>query len=191
MLFGKQKTDIGAIVEQLALLGMNLDGKSLFLDSEAISEDLVLDFVKTCETTEQAFRFAEDVLRFTNAYNAIAVLLNLKDKVLEGQILARLRDPTLFLKRYKPIVGASGERFHDILERGYGLFLDNLDLSERLIVIGANEVLASRFMNLLSNGRIGKEDDQRIWLTFSLGIYNHLQTLRQSVSRAKKKLRLK
>lgn len=190
MIFRKQKT-LGHIVEHLAYLGMNRDGRSLFLDSEEISRDLVLDFIKTCNMTEEAFRFSEDVLRFTSAYNAIAVLLSLKDKALEGRILAILRDPAFFLEHYNPSGGAFGKEFHDLLERGYRLFLDNVVLSERLIAIGANEILASRFMNLLSNSRIGKEDDTKIWLVFSLGIYNHFQTLRQAVARAKKKLALR
>jgi hypothetical protein len=180
-----------AIVGHFASLGMNKDGKSLFLDSEVISRDLVLEFIRACDMTEGAFRFSEDVLRFTNAYNALAVLLNLKDTLLEEHILARLKDPTLFLGLYKVPLDTSGETIDDIVERGFMLFLDNVALSERLIAIGANEILASRFMNLLSSGRIGKEDDTKIWLAFSLGIYNHLQVLRRAVAKSKKRLGLK
>jgi hypothetical protein len=191
MLFRKQKMDVGTIVEHLGSLGVNQDGESLFLDSDEISKDMVLDFVKECQRSEHAFRFAEDVLRFANAYNALSVLLKLKDGALEGQILARLKDPAFFLTRCKPNGQASRQELQESVEKGFALFIENLEISERLIVIGANEILASRFMNFVSNGRIGKEDDKRIWLAFSLGIYNHLQALRQAVARSKEKLRLK
>lgn len=191
MLFKKREKDVGTVVEHLASLGIDRDGEGLFLDSDEISKDMVLDFVKACQMSEHAFRFAEDVLRFANTYNALSVLLNLRDGALEGQILARLRDPAFFLERYKPNDQASRQELQEAVEKGFRLFMENLEISERLIVIGANEILASRFMNFVSGGRIGKEDDKRIWLAFSLVIYNHLQALRQAVARSKEKLGLK
>jgi hypothetical protein len=191
MLFKRQKPDIDAIVQYLAAQGFNKAGESLFLDSQEISRDLVLDFVKACKTTEHAFRFAEDVLRFANLYNALVVFLRLKDKALEEQILARLSDPALFLSLYEPKSNEPKTEHRSAVGKGFGLFLENLEISERLIMIGAHEILAARFMHFVSNGNIGKEDDTRIWLIFSLGIYNHLQTLPQTIARSKQKLRLK
>lgn len=191
MFFKRQTIDEDTVVEHLASLGINKKGESLFLDSEEISSDLVLEFLSKCTKTEKTFRFAENVLRFANVHNALSVLLNLRDKALETQILARLKDPTLFLRLYQVNADASPEALQGVVEQGYSLFIDNLEISERLIIIGANEILASRFMNFLSDGKIGREDDQRIWLTFALGIYNHLKTLPPAISKAKQKLRLK
>ena len=191
MFFKKRTVDEGAIVEHLASLGFNKKDKSLFLDSEDISKDLILDFLKRCEITEGAFSLGEKILRLANVHNALSVLLNLKDEILERQVLARLRDPAVFLKLYDLDTTDTQEAIRKKVERGYGLFIDNLEMSERLLVIGAHEILASRFMNFLSEGKIGKEDDQRIWLTFSLGIYNHLKTLPPAIAKAKQKLRLK
>ena len=191
MFFKRRTIDEDTIVEHLASLGINKKGQSLFLDSEEISRDLILDFLTNCTKTEKTFRFAENVLRLANAHNAISVLLNLKDNGLERHILARLRDPSLFLRRYGLDTKDSQKKIREEVERGYGLFIDNLEISERLIVIGAHEILASRFMNYLSDGKIGKEDDQKIWLAFALGIYNHLKTLPPAITKAKQKLRLK
>lgn len=190
MLFKRRKQDFPTVVHDLASLGVKRHNGSCFLGNEAISEDLVLDFLKACETTERAFRFAEKVLLFACAFNALAVLLQLKDKALEAKILSILRQPSFFLKLHGLQEDPSRETLTLAVEKGYGLFIDNLELSERLIVIGANEVLASRFMNFLSDGRIGKEDDNTIWLIFSLGIYNHMKPLPQAIAKAKRKLGL-
>ena len=191
MFFKKRKIDEVTVVEHLASLAMNKNGESLFLDSEEISGDLILAFLKICGKTEEIFRFAENILRFANVYNAVSVLLKLKDKGLEGRLLNMLRDPALFLKLHSANIHESQVDLQGMVVNGYGLFIDNLEISERLIVIGANEILASRFMNFLSDGVIGKEDDKTIWLAFSLGIYNHLTRLPQAIAKAKKKLGLK
>ena len=142
MFFRKQPKDIDTIVERLASMGIEKNGKSLFLDSEDISSDLVLDFVKKCGLTEYAFRLAEDVLRFSNVYNTLTVLLQLKDKTLEKQILAKLREPSLFLARYEPKPNFSREETLNHVAKGFGFFMDHLEFSERFLVIGANEILA-------------------------------------------------
>jgi hypothetical protein len=191
MLFKKRTADLDTMVDHLAALGMNTKGKSLFLDSDDISSDLVLEFVQRCEADEEAFRLAEDILRFSNVYNALTVLLKLKDKALEGRILARLRDPSIFLTRYEGTSRLPSEERRRRVEKGFGFFMDYLQITEKLIVIGAHEILASRFMGFLSEGKIGKEDDKRIWLTFSLGIYNHLITLPQAIVKSKQRLRLR
>ena len=194
MFFKKKKKDTATIVKHLSLLRVSRDGKSLFLENDAIETDAVLGFMEKCGISHHRFKMAEDILRFANAYNALVVLLRLKNNALEQEILENLRTPSVFLKnsgRHNAPDDSIVKENLAFIEKGFAMLMDNLSLSEREINVGANEMLAARFMNFLSEGRLGVEDDKPAWLAFGFAIYQDLNRLPQEIERAKRKLGLK
>jgi hypothetical protein len=194
MFFKKKKKDLGDIVKHLALLRMNYQGKSMFLENEEIETAAIEGFLKRCGKPAHYFKLAEDILRFANTYHALVVYLKLKDKVLEKEILENLRDAGVFTKNARLDMTSeenTRQRTREYVETGFSLLMDNLSLSEREITIGAHEILATRFMNFVSDGRLGIEDDKPAWLAFSFAIYQDLNRLPQDIVKAKRKLGLK
>jgi hypothetical protein len=194
MFFKKRKQkDVPAIVRALASLGLNRDGKSMFLENEDIASDTVAGFVQKCRLSRDRFNVAENILRLTNVCNASVVFLNLKDKSLEESICKGLRDPGLFLDVYPLEPGLSPKEVEIrmvFVDRGFSLLMDNLFLSQKEITIGAHEMLAARFMNFLSDGNLGTEDDRETWLALGFAIYQDLSRLPEEIAKVKKKLDL-
>jgi hypothetical protein len=194
MFFKKRKQkDVPAIVRALASLGLNRDGKSMLLENEDIASDTVAAFIHKCGLSKGQFNMAEKILRLTNVSNASIVLLDLKDKSLEETICKKLRDPGLFLDVYPLEPGLSHEEVQMLkafVDRGFSLLTENLFLSQKEITIGAHEMLAARFMNFLSDGNLGTEDDTETWLALGFAIYQDLSRLPEEIAKVKKKLDL-
>ena len=194
MFFKKQKKDTDIIVRDLALLRMNRHGKSMLLENEHIETEAVTQFVKQCGISFHRFRLAEDILRFAIVYNALSVHLDLKDKKLEEEILNKLREAHVFLKTWGLDQASQRKRIEGDLafvETGFTLLMDNLAISKRELKIGANEMLATRFIHFISNGNLGMEDDKPAWLAIAFAIYQDLDRLPEDISKAKRKLGLK
>jgi len=194
MFFKKRKQkDIPAIVKTLASLGFNRDRKSMFLENDDVDADTVAGFIDKCGLSKGQFNMAEKILRLTNVYNASIVFLNLEDKFLEESICKGLRDPGLFLDVYPLEPGLSHEEVQMLkafVDRGFSLLTENLFLSQKEITIGAHEMLAARFMNFLSDGNLGTEDDTETWLALGFAIYQDLSRLPEEIAKVKKKLDL-
>ncbi len=194
MFFKKRKQkDIPAIVKALASLGLNRDGKSMFLENDDVDADTVAGFIDKCGLSRERFNMAENILRLTNVCNASIVFLNLEDKFLQESICKGLREPGLFLDVYPLERGLSHEETEMLkafVDRGFSLLMDNLFLSQKEITIGAHEMLAARFMNFLSDGNLGTEDDTETWLALGFAIYQDLSRLPEEIAKVKRKLDL-
>jgi hypothetical protein len=194
MFFKKHKQkDVTTVVKALAALGLNRAGKSMFLENDDVAGDTIAGFIEKCGLTQEQFNLAENILRLTNVSNACIVLLNLEDKSFEEMIYRELRNPGLFLEMYPPQPGLPHREIEirkAFVDKGFSLLMDNLFLSHREITIGAHEMLAARFMNLLSDGTLGAEDDADAWLALGFAIYQDLIRLPEEIAQVKKKLAL-
>jgi hypothetical protein len=194
MFFKKHKQkDVTTVVKALAALGLNRAGKSMFLENDDVAGDTITGFIEKCGLTQEQFNLAENILRLTNVSNACIVLLNLKNKSFEEMIYRELRNPGLFLEMYPPQPGLPHREIEirkAFVDKGFSLLMDNLFLSHREITIGAHEMLAARFMNLLSDGTLGAEDDADAWLALGFAIYQDLIRLPEEIAKVKKKLAL-
>ena len=77
----KQK-DIENILHTLSLSGFNLEGKSIFLsETPEANQNIVMNFMRMHDISMDFFVLCENILRFTNFYNALRATLNLQDKI--------------------------------------------------------------------------------------------------------------
>ena len=189
---GTQNLD--CIIEGLAILGANLDGKSMFLEANQTSDRIVMDFLKKYAISDSFFSLVENVLRFTNAFNCLCAMLDLKDKGLEIEILTRLKDPEILIKNYgydKILIEGEESTARHLIETLYAFFIDDLDLPEKKLIFISQEMLTQKFMDILSRGQSLPNEDWQAWLVFSTCILADLNSLPEAILRTKKELGLK
>ena len=189
---GTQNLD--CIIEGLAILGANLDGKSMFLGANQTSDRIVTDFLKKYAISDSFFSLVENVLRFTNAFNCLCAMLDLKDKGFEIEILTRLKDPEILIKNYgydKILIEGEESTARHLIETLYTFFIDDLDLPEKKLIFISQEMLTQKFMDILSRGQSLLNEDWQAWLVFSTCILADLNSLPEAILRTKKELGLK
>ena len=186
--------NLECIIEGLAILGANLDGKSMFLGANQTSDRIVTDFLKKYAISDSFFSLVENVLRFTNAFNCLCAMLDLKDKGLEIEILMRLKDPEILIKNYgydKILIEGEESTARHLIETLYAFFIDDLDLPEKKLIFISQEMLTQKFMDILSRGQSLPNEDWQAWLVFSTCILADLNSLPEAILRTKKELGLK
>ena len=189
---GTQNLD--CIIGGLAVLGANLDGKSMFLEANQTSDRIVMDFLKKYAISDSFFNLVENVLRFTNAFNCLCAMLDLKDKGFEIEILTRLKDPEILIKNYgydKILIEGEESTARHLIETLYAFFIDDLDLPEKKVIFISQEMLTQKFMDILSRGQSSLNEDWQAWLVFSTCILADLNSLPEAILRMKKELGLK
>ncbi len=179
----KKQKDIENILHTLSLSGINHEGKSIFLsETPESNQRIIMNFMRMHDISMDFFVLCENILRFTNFYNALRATLNLQDKNLELDIFTRLRDPEFFIKRYELDRGE--------FEEGFTSFIDELHIAKESIFAMAPGVLAEKFMIFASEGECTKDDDSNAFNVFSLVIADHLERNSKAIEKQKKLLAL-
>jgi hypothetical protein len=178
----------------LSLTGINSEGKSIFLSETPESNQIIImNFIRMHDISMEFFVLCENILRFTNFYNALRATLNLQDKDLELEIFTELRDPEFFIKRYELDRGQSEEglkALENIIQEGFTSLIDELHVPKESIFSTSPGILAEKFMIFASEGECKKDDDINAFRVFSLVIADHLERNSKAIKKQKKLLAL-
>ena len=187
--------DLDNIVMGFAVLGFNLNDRSFFLGASERADEIILNFLKQYDIPTDLFCHLENMLTFTNAYNALRVFLDLQDKDLEKEILSRLRDPIFYMRIYD-LEKRMPKPKYDILKGIVGSFflslIDNINIEEGpAYLVSSPEKVTERFLDFLTNGKYKRHVDLQAWFVFYMTILSDLSSLPEAIYKVKKELSLK
>ena len=189
--------DLDNIVMGFAVLGFNLNDRSFFLGAGESADDIILNFLKQYNIPTDLFCHFENMLTFTNAYNALRVFIDLQDKALEKEILSRLRDPNFYMRIYD-FEKRMPKPKYDILKEIIGSFfislIDDIDINIEegpAYLVSSPEKITERFLDFLTNGKYERHVDLRAWFVFYMTILADLSSLPEAIYKVKKQLSLK
>lgn len=189
---GRGQTDIVYRVMAFGILGLNTTGKSIFIDNvPPHAATVVRQFINDNNIHMEYFMCCECILRLSNVYNVMKIVLNLDDKQLQSDILSRLRNPDYFLNQYNfsPSICSSDQNgtIKAIVEAGYRTFIDNLETP----IFRAHEELAESFMHFTSHLSGSMYKHFEAYTVFTMSILSDIGTLPEYISKAKRTLDLK
>jgi hypothetical protein len=187
-----KQRDCKTIAYSLAILGTNTTGKSMFLDRlPENAQAIIKQFIENNSIEYSKFAFGEHILRYSNAVTVISNTMILQDKVLQNDIISRLKTPDIFIEYYDLASRITNPDKLNIMrssiEHGYNTFIDE----HRNTLFTASEELADKFMRFLTNDSCGKYDDTRAWLVFTTAIHVDITTLIKAVDVVLKQLDLR
>jgi hypothetical protein len=181
--FFKKKKSLEEIVMTLAVSGINVENKCMFISDDKTA-NIVKSLLKKYKISFSYFLFWENVLRYSNNFNVLKVFLKLQSEALNKQILERLRDPEVFMQFYNYDKTMSKIGFRKLLDFGFNYFIDSFDNS--IFSPTSTKTIATNFLDLLTEGNYESSD---IYTTmhFNLMIQADIEALR---NRIKKKLEI-